>query len=531
MDRERGFSFKLLVPPRVSHGQVSAVRPQEVIDNRADFLTPMQQGFTKCFNKEQQHVSNKSILGPTKPKRQDCVKMKVVSPMEKENDNNGQLYTKLFDEVEKIKFWKVKTDSDSVEKERRLYENKRTIETQRKAIQELQFSNESLSIKLEEQISENDELRNRNNATRNLCNILKDTFERSVEKMHLFECEREEIQHLILEYQDTLQKQIEAFEALHFKAEANNEELLKAKEVLMRVEDLKNKFQQECNMKEKEVEGLQTKLKDNDNKLNNISLDLQETKVQCRMLQEEIDQKSDLLKSSSAECDSLCQKLQEAEQRCRETEQAMAALVEKNEEAAGIIQRKDLNLQELSKDKTQLTETLEQIQLTADELKKSLAAETQKAHELEDRVTTNLAELEKTKNDLGEMRKLSAKKEEQISSLMEQLDVKTESMKALNSEMIVFSGRAEELTSDLLNKTEEAQQLKEACDNAEKGLDELKAKFTLAQVHVDELQTHLTNEKRKMRKRLQRCFSYKERSHCSDVHMKNFCLTLMSCSL
>lgn len=52
--------------------------------------------------------------------------------------NPGQLFSKLFIEVEKIKCWKVQTDSETLQKERRLQENKRTIETQRKAIQELQ---------------------------------------------------------------------------------------------------------------------------------------------------------------------------------------------------------------------------------------------------------------------------------------------------------------------------------------------------------------------------------------------------------
>ena len=60
----------------------------------------------------------------------------VIVPQNK--CNPGQLYTKLLDEVDKIKDWKVKVDSDTVQKERRLQENKRTIETQRKAIQELQ---------------------------------------------------------------------------------------------------------------------------------------------------------------------------------------------------------------------------------------------------------------------------------------------------------------------------------------------------------------------------------------------------------
>ena len=61
----------------------------------------------------------------------------IVTILQK-NCNPGQLYSKLFDEVDKIKCWKVKADSDIVQRERKLQENKRTIETQRKAIQELQ---------------------------------------------------------------------------------------------------------------------------------------------------------------------------------------------------------------------------------------------------------------------------------------------------------------------------------------------------------------------------------------------------------
>lgn len=67
-----------------------------------------------------------------------CWILPVIIDNSQTNCNPGQLYNKLFDEVEKIKCWKVKLDSDKVQKERQLQENKRTIETQRKAIQELQ---------------------------------------------------------------------------------------------------------------------------------------------------------------------------------------------------------------------------------------------------------------------------------------------------------------------------------------------------------------------------------------------------------
>lgn len=33
MERERGFNFRLLVPPRSNAGQVSAVRPQDIFDD------------------------------------------------------------------------------------------------------------------------------------------------------------------------------------------------------------------------------------------------------------------------------------------------------------------------------------------------------------------------------------------------------------------------------------------------------------------------------------------------------------------
>lgn len=54
------------------------------------------------------------------------------------NRNPGELYSQLFDEVEKIKCWKVKADADTAQKERKLQDNLKTIETQRQAIQELQ---------------------------------------------------------------------------------------------------------------------------------------------------------------------------------------------------------------------------------------------------------------------------------------------------------------------------------------------------------------------------------------------------------
>ena len=50
----------------------------------------------------------------------------------------SRLYSKLYKEAEKIKKWKVNVESELRHKENKLQENRKIIEAQRKAIQELQ---------------------------------------------------------------------------------------------------------------------------------------------------------------------------------------------------------------------------------------------------------------------------------------------------------------------------------------------------------------------------------------------------------
>uniref|UniRef100_A0A3P9B3P3 Synaptonemal complex protein 1 n=1 Tax=Maylandia zebra TaxID=106582 RepID=A0A3P9B3P3_9CICH len=362
MERDQRFSFKLLVPPRVNNGPISAVQPQEIVEDRGNFMKAF---YSECFDKEKNILfPNTNMVAPTKPPKQGiCVSLCYLTTPN--NCNPGQLYSKLFDEVEKIKCWKVKVYSDTVEKERRLQDNKRTIETQRKAIQELQFGNESLSIKLEEQISENEELRNKNNSTWNLCNILKETFDSSVEKIHLFEAEREETHHLLTENNESVKKMIAAFEILRVRVETDQQEMQKVKEDLLQFDHLQKKYQQEFKIKQEEITMLQLKLKDKETQLQKLLLDLDETQKHCNELQQSTNHQFEVLKSAKAEQESLLQQLNIAEQRCRETEVSILRF----------FSFKDLSLQELNRVKNQQAEELECIQSTIQELKTSLALE------------------------------------------------------------------------------------------------------------------------------------------------------------
>lgn len=131
----------------------------------------------------------------------------------------SRLYSKLYKEAEKIKKWKVSIESELKQKENKLQENRKIIEAQRKAIQELQFENEKVSLKLEEEIQENKDLIKENNATIHWCNLLKETCARSAEKTNKYEYEREETRQVYVDLNSNIEKMILAFEELRVQAE------------------------------------------------------------------------------------------------------------------------------------------------------------------------------------------------------------------------------------------------------------------------------------------------------------------------
>nr|XP_058158984.1 synaptonemal complex protein 1 isoform X3 [Dasypus novemcinctus] len=193
---EKQKPFKLFVPPRLSSSQVSAVKPQTLGGDSKFFKS-----FNKCIEddfglpfamtKTGENIDSDPALQKVNflpmleqvDNSESCHYQEGLKDSDFENSEPmSRLYSKLYKEAEKIKKWKVSVESELKQKETKLQENRKIIEAQRKAIQELQFENEKVSLKLEEGIQENKDLIKENNATRHLCNLLKETCARSAEK-------------------------------------------------------------------------------------------------------------------------------------------------------------------------------------------------------------------------------------------------------------------------------------------------------------------------------------------------------------
>ncbi|KAI0234050.1 hypothetical protein LSAT2_015757 [Lamellibrachia satsuma] len=90
-------------------------------------------------------------------------------------------------------------DEESLE--RKIQESNRTIDCLRKSMLEQQLQNENLSLKLQEEIASRDEIMQKINATRDMCNLLKDFAAKVDGKLQQCEREHDDLKYLELNHQ------------------------------------------------------------------------------------------------------------------------------------------------------------------------------------------------------------------------------------------------------------------------------------------------------------------------------------------
>ncbi|KAM6994032.1 synaptonemal complex protein 1-like [Passerculus sandwichensis] len=195
---EKENRFKLFMPPRLSAGQVSAGRSQDT----------------------------NSLINHWEVRNTISQQVKLCSEVDEENpETMNDLFSKLYKEAEKIKQWKLTVETELNQKERKLQENRKIIEAQNKAIQELQFENGKLHLKLEDEICENKDLLKEAAASRHLCNLLKETYTRFTEKTSKYEQEKEATIQLYEELHSNVERMTVAFEELRVQAENDRLEM------------------------------------------------------------------------------------------------------------------------------------------------------------------------------------------------------------------------------------------------------------------------------------------------------------------
>ncbi|XP_048781752.1 synaptonemal complex protein 1 isoform X2 [Lagopus muta] len=422
---EKGKPFKLFVPPRLSGGQVSAVKPQ----TSARAAEPCQ-GFNKCpgddFNLPFV-MTTAASHGEITDADSISQQTKLCPEVDEENlETMNELYSKLYKEAEKIKRWKLAVESELKQKERKFQENRKIIEAQRKAIQELQFENEKLSLKLEDEICENKDLLKENSASRHLCNLLKETCSHFTEKSTKYEHEREETRQLYEELNNNIERMIVAFEELRVQAENTRLEMcFKLKEAEEKMDNFERECKLEVSMKEKQISVLTARCNEKDDVIRDIKTHLQESKNKIVDLEEAKRHEGEMLKESQLNQEYLKAELEEAKNSLRKTEATQESLETELQSTMKaliqVTQEKETQMEECKEAKALHASILEEFEASTYNLKSLLQEEQNRLKKYEDESKLLTLELTNKSAELEEMTKLKREKEMQLEELSETL--------------------------------------------------------------------------------------------------------------
>nr|XP_035108430.2 synaptonemal complex protein 1 isoform X1 [Callithrix jacchus] len=514
--------FTLFIPPRFTSSQVSAVKPQTLGGDSTFFKS-----FNKCteddfefpfamtnLSKNGENIDSDPALQKVnflpmleQVGNSDCHYQEGLKDSDLEKSESlSRVYSKLYKEAEKIKKWKISTEAELRQKENKLQESRKIIEAQRKAIQELQFGNEKVSLKLEEGIQENKDLIKENNATRHLCNLLKETCARSAEKSKKYEYEREETRQVYVDLNNNIEKMITAFEELRVQAENSRLEMhFKLKEDYEKIQHLEQEYKKEVNDKEEQVSLLLIQITEKENKMKDLTFLLEESRDKVNQLEEKIKLQSENLKESIEKQHHLTKELEDMKVSLQKSVSTQNTLEEDLQIATKTIcqltEEKEAQMEESNKARAAHSFVVTNFETTICSLKELLRTEQQRLEKNEDQLKILTMELQKKSSQLEEMIKLTKNKEVELEELKNILGEK---------EKLLYEKEQFEKIAEELKETE--QELIGLLQTREKDVHDLETQLTAITTseqyyskQVTDLKTELENEKRKNTELTSRC--------------------------
>uniref|UniRef100_A0A8C6QXZ5 Synaptonemal complex protein 1 n=1 Tax=Nannospalax galili TaxID=1026970 RepID=A0A8C6QXZ5_NANGA len=500
---EKQKPFKLFVPPRLSSSQVSAVKPQTLggdynFSKTSSKCTKDDFGFSFIPNlsKNGENIDSGS-----------CHYQEGLKDSDFENSEPmNRLYLKLYKEAEKIKRWKVSIELELKQKENKLQENRKIIEAQRKAIQELQFENEKVSLKLEEESEENKDLIKENNATRHLCDLFKETCARATEKTKKYEYERDETRQLYVDLNSNMEKMVIAFEELRVQAENSRLEThFKLKEDYEKIQHLEEEYKKEINDKENQVSLLLIQNAEKENKMKDLILVLEESRNKINQLEEKTKLQDEKLKELNEKKDHLTSEVEDIKMSLQRSVSTEKALEEDLQIATKMIdqlsEEKEAQMKEFNKAKDAHSFVVTEHKTTICTLEELLRTDQQRLVKSEDQLKILTVELQKTSSELEEMTKFKNKKEVEIEELKKIL--------AEDQEVLDEKKQVEKLAEELKGKGQELTGLLKAREKEVHDLEIKLTAITTSEQHyskqVEDLKMELEKEKLKNMELIANC--------------------------
>ncbi|XP_076445569.1 uncharacterized protein LOC143283270 isoform X2 [Babylonia areolata] len=284
---------------------------------------------------------------------------------------------------------------DMKHKDKKLSEANITIESLRKSILELQLENENLSSKLQDEMSNREEVLQRIQNTRDLIGLLKDQEERLEEKLSSCETERTELKYLEKEHAQQFEEMTEKFKSLEMEAGRDVEDLFKQVE---QAQEFKKSLEKELEIKiaesDQQIKSLANKIDEKDIALREVHVMLQKNEEKLHSADKDLGAAQQQVCNLSAELTDAQQLLDKFKNECgllqNEKEQLATELVEERERVESAKRQEDSVQEALNNSVAIFNQRQSDMQKDIDLLKLELCDEQKRLKEARAQLTESL---------------------------------------------------------------------------------------------------------------------------------------------
>ncbi|XP_060584167.1 E3 ubiquitin-protein ligase TRAIP-like [Ruditapes philippinarum] len=175
------------------------------------------------------------------------------------------------------------------QKDRKIQESSHTIDSLRKSILDIQLQNESLSMTLQEEISNREDILQKVSATRNLCSVLKDHLAKTESKVAECEAEKTEVKYLEQEHKRQFENLSEKFKELEVARDEEHRQLTSQISVLSKEKECLEQNLTHCNQEaESKIKILNQQLDDKNIEIRDIRAQVQKNNEKIHSLNKTI---------------------------------------------------------------------------------------------------------------------------------------------------------------------------------------------------------------------------------------------------
>ncbi|CAK7296367.1 Synaptonemal complex protein 1 [Vulpes lagopus] len=386
----------------------------------------------------------------------------------------SRLYSKLYKEAEKIKKWKVSVESELKQKENKLQENRKIIEAQRKAIQELQrIMLQGIYVIYSKKPVPDLQKRQRNN-----------------------EYEREETRQVYVDLN-------------------NNIEI---KEDYEKIQHLEEEYKKEVNDKEKQVSLLLLQNTEKENKMQDLIFLLEESRDKVNQLEEKTKLQNENLKESNEKQNHLISELEDIKMSLQRSVSTQKALEEDLQVATQKIYQltgeKEDQMEEFNKAKAAHSFVVTELKTSIYNLKELLTTEQQSELEEMTKLKNNReVELEELKIILAENQKLLDEKkqfekiaeelkgaEQELTGLLQTREEKVHDLEIQLTAIVTseqhYSKQVKELKTELENEKLKNTELNASCNRLSLENKELAQETSDMALEIKKQQEDIDNSKK-----------------------------------